>query len=169
MSTYAFDAINPHFDPSSITLSNEAFSRKDIKMIASTKMILAAGLAYFALTAAAQTTETAHKPPPRVSLDGDTRACHGHFTLTPSMLRWSATRSRCTASSPKLIAQDATSWSFAVVPSKSCPYVIVKLVNVSERKQLPASEYPLWLVDGFVSLQGFQQQPNTPDISCNMQ
>jgi hypothetical protein len=106
---------------------------------------------------------------PTVHLEGDTRACHGRFDLTPLSMRWTSTWSRCIARSPQLISQDAYSWAFQIKSSKSCPFEVIKLVNVSKKKDLPRTEYPLWLVDGFTTISTYQQDPTKPQISCNMQ
>ncbi|HZL26948.1 MAG TPA: hypothetical protein VFC39_10485 [Acidobacteriaceae bacterium] len=133
------------------------------------KVLVVGALASLTLGAAPQAGPRKGNETPIVHLQGDTRACLGHFDLTRSTMRWTSTWSRCTTRSPHLLSTGANSWTLKMTSAKGCGYEVVTLVNLTERDQLPKTEYPLWIVDGFTTLRGYRQHPETPDISCNMQ
>jgi hypothetical protein len=133
------------------------------------KVLVVGALALLTLGAAPQAGPRKDGAAPIVHLQGDTRACHGHFDLTHSMMRWISTWSRCTTQSPQLLSTGASSWTLKMTSAKGCRYEVVTLVNQTERDQLPKTEYPLWIVEGFATLQDYRQHPETPDLSCNMQ
>lgn len=107
--------------------------------------------------------------PPTLHLTGDTRACHGRFDLTAKTLSWQSTWSRCTLRSMKQIASDANVSAFQIEPTKTCPFTVVETINVTQRDGLPATDYPLYMVNGFKTVESFHQHRDKPELSCNMQ
>jgi hypothetical protein len=107
--------------------------------------------------------------PPVLHLTGDTRACHGRFDVTAGHLSWTSTWSRCSPRPVHVIASDAFSWTFEIVPSKTCPFAVVQAVNVSKREDLPTGEYPLYDVSGYETMAAFREHRDPPRLSCNMQ